>query len=343
MTWKTLLKDDPIPWLLGSDPANPGVRYFALRGLLDRPEGAPEVREARAAIMTTGPVPAILDAQHPDGYWVKPGSGYAPKYRGTVWQIIFLAELGADPTEERVQRGCEYLLNHSIAANGAFSAYKKPVPSGSIHCLNGNLLYALLRLGYTEDPRVQTALDWQARAIIGERIQYLKSGTPGPGFACSANQGQPCAWGAAKAMKALIAVSPDQRTPVVQRAIEAGAAFLLSRDPALADYPYTERVSSTWFKFGFPLSYWTDVMETIAVLVELGYGGDPRLSNALQLILSKQDAQGRWKLENTLNGKMWADIEKKGKPSKWVTLRALRVLKRVAQVQKRSAQDASSR
>jgi hypothetical protein len=241
-------------------------------------------------------------------------------------------------------------LNHSIAANGAFSAYIKPVPSGSVHCLNGNLLYALLRLGYADDPRVQTAQDWQARAITGEGIQYLKSGTAGPCFACSVNLGQPCGWGAAKAMKALIAVSPDQRTPVVQHAIEAGAEFLLSRDPAVADYPYTERVSSTWFKFGFPLSYWSDVLETTAVLADLSYGGDgsaelaevPRLANALQLILSKQDAQGRWKLENTLNGKMWADIEEKRKPSKWVTLRALRVLKRIAQVRERSAQDVSS-
>jgi hypothetical protein len=332
MIWLRDLSGDPLPWLLESDPANPEVRYFALRDLLDRSEDDPEVRQARAAIMTTGPVPAILDAQHPDGSWIKPGSGYSPKYRGTVWQIILLAELGADPTDERVRRGCEYLLNHSIAANGAFSAYQKPVPSGSIHCLNGNLLYALQRLGYADDRRVQTALDWQARAITGEGIQYLKSGTSGPGFACSVNLGQPCAWGANKAMKALIAVPPDQRTPVMQRAVEVGAEFLLSRDPAVADYPYTERVSSTWFKFGFPLSYWSDVLETTAVLVELGYGGDPRLGNALQLILSKQDAQGRWKLENTLNGKMWADIEKKGKASKWVTLRALRVLKRVAQV-----------
>jgi hypothetical protein len=330
MMWKALLKDDPIPWLVESDPANPGVRYFALRELLDRPEDDPEVREAMAAIMTTGPVPVILDAQYPDGYWVKPGGGYSPKYRSTVWQIILLAELGADPADGRVRRGCEYLLNHSIAANGAFSAYQKPVPSGSIHCLNGNLLHALLRLGYAEDLRVQTALDWQARAITGEGIQYLKSGTAGPGFVCSVNQGQPCAWGANKAMKALIAIPPDQRSPVMQRAIEVGAEFLLSRDPAVADYPYTERVSSTWFKFGFPLSYWSDILETTAVLVELGYANDPRLANALQLILSKQDAQGRWKLENTLNGKMWADIEQKGKPSKWVTLRALRVLKRVA-------------
>jgi hypothetical protein len=350
IAWFKGLNDDPLPWLLELDAENPGVRYFALRDLLDRPEDDPEVREARAAIMTTGPVPAILDAQHPDGYWVKPGSGYAPKYRGTVWQIILLAELGlvlrevegVGPSDERVRRGCEYLLNHGIAANGAFSAYKKPVPSGSIHCLNGNLLHALLHLGYADDPRLQAVLDWQARATTGEGIQYLKSGTSGPGFACSANQGQPCGWGAAKAMRALIAVPPDLRTPTVQRAIKVGAEFLLSRDPAVADYPYTERVSSTWFKFGFPLSYWSDVLETAAVLVELGYGSDPRLDNALQLILSKQDAQGRWKLENTLNGKMWADIEEKGRPSKWVTLRALRVLRRVAQVEVRDAQDVSS-
>jgi hypothetical protein len=332
------LNGDPLPWLLETDPANPGVRYFALRDLLDRPEDDPEVGEARAAIMRTGPVPAILDAQYPDGYWIKPGGGYSPKYRSTIWQIILLAELGADPSDERVRRGCEYLLSHSIATNGAFSVYQKPVPSGSVHCLNGNLLCALLRLGYAKDPRVQGALDWQARAITGEGMQYLQSGTCGPGFACSVNQGQPCAWGANKAMKALMAVPPDQRTSVMQQAIEVGAEFLLSRDLAVADYPYTERVSSTWFKFGFPLSYWSDVLETTAVLVELGCGDDgsaelaeaPRLANALQLILSKRDAQGRWKLENTLNGKMWADIEQKGKPSKWVTLRALRVLKHVA-------------
>jgi hypothetical protein len=329
--WQGVLKDDPTPWLLEPDPDNPGVRYFALRDLFDRPEQDPEVQAARAAIMTTGPVPAILDAQYPDGYWVKPGGGYSPKYRSTVWQIIFLAELGADPSDERVRRGCEYLLDHSIASNGAFSVNQKPVPSGCIHCLNGNLIHALNRLGYADNPRVQAALDWQARAITGEeQFRYLRSGTTGPGFACSANLGQPCAWGANKAMRALLAVSPEQRTPVAQRAIEAGVEFLFSRDPAVADYPYTERVSSTWFKFGFPLSYWSDVLETTAVLVELGYGDDPRLAPALQLVLSKQDGQGRWKLENVLNGKMWADVEQKGQPGKWVTLRALRVLKRVA-------------
>ena len=89
--WRRRLNDDPLPWLLEPDPENPGVRYFVLRDLLDRPEGDPEVEAARSSIMATGPVPAILDAQYPEGYWVKPGGGYSPKYRSTVWQILLLA------------------------------------------------------------------------------------------------------------------------------------------------------------------------------------------------------------------------------------------------------------
>jgi hypothetical protein len=124
-------------------------------------------------------------------------------------------------------------------------------------------------------------------------------------------------------------VPTSARSPLIDRALGVGAALLLSRDPAAADYPFTERVSSTWFRLGFPLSYWSDVLETVSNLVAMGYDEDPRLKRALEWILGKQDAQGRWKLENSLNGKMWADIEAKGKPSKWITLRALRVLKRV--------------
>ncbi len=319
---------DALAWLLEVDEANPGVRYSALRDLQDRPADDPEVRAAQAAVMATGPVPAILDAQYPEGYWVKPGGGYSPKYRGTVWQIIFLAELAADPEDERVRRGCAYVLGHSLAANGAFACTQQPVPSGVVHCLNGNLTAALVRLGWLEDPRVQQALDWQARAITGEPpIQFYRSGTDGPGFSCAVNLGQPCGWGAAKAMRALLSVPAAQRTPAMNRAVAAGVYFLLSRDPAVADYPYTERVSSTWFKLGFPLSYWSDVLEVATVLAEAGAGGDPRLAGVLGLIASKQGPDGRWKLENALAGKMWADVEAKGQPSKWVTLRVLRLLK----------------
>lgn len=321
------LNDDPLPWLLEPDSDNPGVRYYALRYLLGQSEEDPETYETRENIMMLGPIPAILDAQHPDGYWVKPGGGYWPSYRATVWQIIFLADLGADLSDERVKRGCEYLLSHCIARNGAFSMSERPIPSKAIHCLNGDLIYALSSLGYGDDSRLKTAIEWQAQAIIGrEQIRYFRSGTTAPKFACVANNGQPCAWGATKAMKGLARIPLHQRTPEMQQAIEIGIDFLLSRDPSIADYPYVERINSNWFKFGYPLSYQSDVLETVAVLVDLGYRDDPRLDNAMRLILSKQDNDGRWQMEKSLNGKMWIDIEAKGKPSKWVTLRALRAL-----------------
>ena len=319
---------EPIDWLLEEDEENPGVRFFALRDLGEQSPVDPEVVAARRAVMATGPVPAILEAQHPEGYWVKPGTGYSPKYRSTVWQILFLAELGADPENAGVRRGCEYLLSHAIARNGAFSASSPARPSSAVPCLNGNLLFALRQLGWGDDPRVGIATEWLARAVTGEReMTYLKSGTAGPCFACSANGGQPCAWGANKVMRALLAVPPQERTRAISAAIETGVGFLLSRDPAEADYPYTTRVSSTWFKLGFPLTYWSDVLETVSVLAAAGCGEDPRLENALAFVLGKRDAQGRWKLENGLKGKMWHDIERKGKPSKWITLRALRALK----------------
>ena len=322
------LHADPLPWLLEPDPANPAVRYFALTDLLGKSIDDREVQEAQRAIMASGPVPAILDAQHPEGFWVKAGGGYSPKYRSTIWQIIFLAELGADPDDGRVRLGCEYVLDHSIASNGAFSALQKPVPSGAIHCLNGNLLLAFQHLGYGDDERVKTALAWLARATTGEDdFSYIKSGTCGPGFYCSANEWQACGWGANKTMKALSAVPKERQTAAIERALAVGAEFLLSRDPVLADYPYSGRVSSTWMKLGFPLTYWSDVLETTQVLVDLGYSGERRLENALKFILDKQDKQGRWKLENSLKGKMWADIEQKGKPSKWITLRVLRMLR----------------
>ena len=114
--WKSQLTEDPLPWLLEPDEANPGVRYFVLRDLLDRPADDPEVVAAQAEVMRTGPVLAILDAQYPDGYWVKPGPGYSPKYRSTLWSVLFLAQFGADGRDVRIRRAVDHVFAHAQAA-----------------------------------------------------------------------------------------------------------------------------------------------------------------------------------------------------------------------------------
>jgi hypothetical protein len=328
-----------VDWLLEPDAKNPGVRFFALRDLLDSAADDAEVIAARAAIMQTGPVPKILAQQQPEGYWVRPGAAYSTKYRGTPWQLIQLDRLGADPKDPRVRAACEYELQHGQAATGGFSSFGgksvgPPPPSLVIHCLHGNLLAALINLGYLDDERVQNAIAWQTNSITGEdpAFAYYASGTSGPGFACVSNRWLPCAWGANKALRALLAVPESRRTPAVERALQTGAEFLLSSDPALADYPRTGGISDHWWRLGTLFGYTSDVLETLENLVTLGYGADPRLDDAFQLVLAKRDSDWRWRLEGTLNGRTWTQVEQKGAPSKWVTLRALRALRRAGRL-----------
>ena len=330
--WREALNGDPVPWLLGDD--TPAVKHLALRMLLEEPEDSPEVRRARAAAMRVDPIAAILAAQSPEGWWVKPGPGYTTKYRGTTWSLVFLDQLGADGRDPRIRRACGYVLSHSQAETGGFGAAgtredRPPVPSSVAHCLNGNLLRSLIGFGWLDDERVRRAVEWQARSITGEGFdRYYASGTSGPGFACAVNYKLPCAWGAIKALRGLARIPPRERKPHVRRAIDEGVAFLLSRDPAKADYPTGSKVSSSWFKLGFPSGYVADVLQNLEVLAELDHAKDPRLSNSIEWLRSLQDGEGRWRNRYAYNGKTWTDIEKQSAPSKWVTLRACSVLKR---------------
>ena len=313
MGWQEKLVSDPLPWLLEPDPANPGVRYFALMDLMGKPPGDPEVRAAQKAVMNSGPVPVVLNAQHAAGYWVEAGPGYYPKYTGTVWQIIFLAQLGASLDDDRVRKGAAYVLDQARSKRDGFSINGNN--SGLVHCLQGNLCAALITLGFLGDVRLDAALHWLACSITGQgiapakepkaEVRYLRSGNSAPGFACSANAHMPCAWGAVKAMLALSKVPPKVRTAEIKAALKTGVEFLLGRDPAVADYPmgYSAKPSRSWFQFGYPVGYVTDVLQNLDVLTALGYGRDARLSNGLDLLLSKQNGQGRWNMEYTYNGK----------------------------------------
>ncbi len=289
-------------------------------------------------MMQTGLISAILAEQYPEGYWENDKNIYGPKYFATIWQVIMLAQSGADASHPQIYKACEYLLQKAIGNFGGFSVL--PGQTGAVHCVQGNISAALLDFGYRDDARLLKAMDWMARSVTGEGFapagekasgdHYIRSGISAPGFPCGANDHQPCAWGAVKVAMALSKVPPDKRTPAEKKAVDQSINFLLSVDPAIADYPhpYAKAASGSWFKFGFPVFYVTDLLQNLEALVGLGLVGDARLSNAIDFVLQKQDEKGRWRMEYTYNGKTWVEVEEKGKPSKWVTLRAMRVLKK---------------
>ncbi len=109
----------------------------------------------------------------------------------------------------------------------------------------------------------------------------------------------------------------ERRTPLIQRAIQQGVDFLFSVDPVTAAYPsgYSAKPSGNWWKFGFPVFYVSDLLQIVEALVALGYGSDPRLANALQLIRDKQDEHGRWAMEYDYTGKTWVDFGAKKRPT----------------------------
>ncbi len=335
MSWKKQLRKDSIPWLL--EPENPGVRYLALRDLLDLSPDDHELKSARKAAHKEGPIAEVLSKMNKEGYWVKPGPGYLPKYNSTVWSIILLAQLGALVNEDkRIEQACNYMLNQ-MEAGGQFTL--TGAPSGTVDCLQGNLCWSLLEMG-VDDPRLKCAYEWMARTVTGEGLAPLEeksapiryyAGKCGPTFACGANNKLPCAWGGAKVLLAFGKLPAKERTPLIRKAVQQGVDFFFSIDPATAEYPsgYTTKPSGNWWKFGFPVFYVTDLLQIAEALVGLGYGSDPRLSNTLNLIREKQDSEGRWSLEYDYTGKTWIDFGKKKQTNKWVTLRALRILKSV--------------
>jgi hypothetical protein len=334
MNWKGNLKADPLPWLL--EESDPGARYLAMRDILDLPVNDPELIEARQTAHAQGSIALILNEMHPDGYWIEPGPGYLPKYRSLVWSLILLASLGARVEEDaRIQKAIDYCLEHCLAPGGQFAS--ATAPGGTVDCLQGNLCWSLTELGST-DARLDKAYDWMARTVTGEGIaslgdkrtaQRYYAGKCGPDFACGANDKKACAWGAGRVLMAFSRLPRDRWTPMIERAVARGIEFFLKEDLLSVPWPngYAAKPSGNWWKFGFPVFYITDLLLAAEVLANLGKIADPRMEPLMRFILDKQDDAGRWVLENDYAGKTWGDWGMKKQPNKWVTLRALRVIK----------------
>jgi hypothetical protein len=135
-----------------------------------------------------------------------------------------------------------------------------------------------------------------------------------------------CHMGAAKALKALAEIPPAERSPAVRRAIEQGVEYFLKHHIYKKSHDLAKVSKPGWLKFGFPLMYQDDVLEILEIFARLK-AKDERLDEALALVERNRTKEGRWILESTFNGRFVTAIEKKGKPSKWITLKALQVLK----------------
>ena len=138
-----------------------------------------------------------------------------------------------------------------------------------------------------------------------------------------------CYMGAAKMLRALSTIPQPKRSREVQAIIERELENILENGVYryLRNSDGTRKDKTGWKRFGFPLFYQSDALEVLDTFTRLGVH-DNWMQPAIDLVFSARQPDGSWLLENNYNGKMWVDIEEKGKPSKWVTLRALRANRR---------------
>ncbi len=329
--WKTLLKADPTNWLLEEN--NPSVRYFTLKNILDRSDDDEEVRFAKSEIMQTGIVPDILQKQREPEYLQAYSRFYTYKYKGLVWSLITLAELGAEATPQ-IKEQCEYLLENSQERqDGGFSQNTAVRTGGGritevIPCLTGNMVWSLIRFGYLDDPRLQKALEWINRFIRFNDGVANDPQVPPYDHNEMCWGSHTCHMGVVKILKGLSSIPLERRTKEINDTIQKATEFILIHHIYKRSHNLNRKSKPGWLKFGFPLMYQTDILEILDILTELGIK-DSRMDDAIDIVVAKQDDMGRWKTENTYNSdRLLIPMGQINDQNKWITLRAIRIMKR---------------
>jgi hypothetical protein len=245
--------------------------------------------------------------------------------------LIILAEFGVDGNNERIRNACEFILEWSQDRQSGGFAHKGSQRNGGNHsgvlpCLTGNMVWCLIRLGYLKDPRVKAGIDWittYQRFDDGDKPR--PNGWPYDNYKnCWGKHS--CHMGVAKALKAFSEIPPRNRTKAVKVTIEKGVDYFLKHHIYKQSHNLRKVSKPGWKRLGFPLMWQTDVLELSNILIKLGCR-DNRMQDAVDIVQSKQQEDGRWILENTVSNRFQVNLERKGKPSKWITLNSLKLIK----------------
>ena len=339
------IPQETLAWL--TEPDTPAVAALT-RGMFLGDNGSPQLAELWSRRNEYGPVARILSLMSEDGSWAPPPRDYQ-KYWGSLWQVHFLGELYADGDDERVRAAARYAFSRQLD-DGTWSC-SNARSSGSIPCLTANVGRALARLGYAGDERVRAALaslvrghreSGGIRCTAGVDLYTLNSYchmlTPKVLLFLGEVPRQSWPEGAEELRDAAVSALRDKQ---VFRCLPRGSREYYEsimgapkeerarvREQYLREHsPLQYGDKPGWLKFGFPLSYNSDALEALLALAGVGETLRPEYGPALASVLEAADERMRWRLRTTFNGKMLADVESKGKPSKWLTLRALAVLK----------------
>lgn len=316
--WMVRLNGDPTPWLL--EDSNPCVRYRTLTELLGRPTNDAEVRRTGEAIWTYPPAKRLLNALA-EVEPFPPGTAWSGKlFKQCRGDIDILSRFGIPRGHPAVQRACEQWLDVDI----------RPGPG----CYQHQTVAGLIRYADLADPRLMEKVRFTLSNelfVDGDRPGAVRYG--GMGSCCGAHS---CHSAAVRALWAVIGLPEQKRTPEAREFIRRGARYLALHRLYQSSHEPGKVISKHWRDLHppFAVGWQTDILDLLDVATQAGLERDESIVDALDLLLSKQNMRGRWRVEAALRwdpGRLIghvADVEPVGAESKWITLGALLVVNR---------------
>jgi hypothetical protein len=315
---KHVLTDPTIRWLLEGDPS---VRWQALRDIVGASASAVEAERGKIAHEGWGA--RILSRQDPAGTWASAHSAdgglYTPKWTSTTYTMLLLRDFGLPPANPQAEKGCRLLLDRGLQESGGVyygnAAYWK---GRGETCISGMVL-SILAYFWFEDPRLRSIAGY----LLGEQM-------PDGGWNCHRPRGA-----THSSVNTTILVLEGLRhyelsrpagVGVIRRAQEKGREFLLAHR-LFRSHRTGKVIKSEFTRFSYPPRWHYDILRALDYFQAVNAPLDPRLEEAIDIVRTRRGEDGTWKLQHTHTGKTFFELEQKGAPSRWNTLRALRVLK----------------
>jgi len=303
-----------LDWLLDSDPA---IRWQVLRDLADAPTDA--VAAERARVANEGWGARLLALQGQDGQWAsgalfpngKWNRNEPQPWTATANSLVLLQDFGVDPRDEKVHRALA-----QVRERCSWEHAGQPFFSGEVEpCING----MVVALG--------AYFDQDVGAVVARLVsEQLEDG----GWNCEAENGsvRSSFQTTIRVLEGLLAYEGATGGSAESIAARRRAEEYLLERKLFRRKSTGAVIDPAWLQFSFPTRWHFDVLRGLEYFRAAGDQPDPRLGEAIELLRSKQQPDGRWLLENTHPGAVHFALEEgDARPSRWNTLRALRVLR----------------
>ena len=315
------LKERTLEWLLAGEP---WVIYRTLIHLLGMSERSREVLEAKDSIHHHSLIQNIFKRSNREGYWgtSKDIHTWWPKKDTTFWILPVLADFGFTKEDNRIAKACEYVFSTQLPSGGF--GWDPPNKPGDCH--SAIIVESLAKIGFLRDPRLKKSYDW---LIQRQRLDG--------GFWCKDTGliGRPREKEPSCAMATMFVLGTLAQNPKYKNSpkVKSGIDFLLNcwKNQGKIKYAgHDSQIGTDWTKLKYPFTDYK-ILKYLDVLSRFEYGQKKlQKSKMVDLLLSKQDDQGRFTPESI--HQVWSEFDfgQKERPSRWITLLAWHILKRVS-------------